>query len=382
MIEKMTSNEEDPEIYYDLLAKKLDSALQGLSPLGTQGKVSATWMEYLHVLVDPEDVKYLIQLPVFPGTLTAKKFAKIIEKSEEDAEIILERLFKSDCVMRVGSTKRRYGIHLPFLIFDIPPLSYPKMPKEKAQKLAELSYKYLVEEEWYRNFEGSSETPLTRVIPVQESIQRRDEILAYEEVEEIIKSARVIGLQKCACRARLDYLGIRKCDIPLESCISVNQGAQYFIDRGHAKQISQEEALKLLKKFNKMGLVHTTENYGEGDHTLICNCCSCCCNLIGGITRWANPRAVAKANFIAIVKDVDNCTQCETCINLCNFKAISLIDDVPTIKDTKCMGCGICVVNCPSHVLELKREEREQIYKNLLELGAKVATETNKEIKF
>ncbi|MHA1267475.1 MAG: 4Fe-4S binding protein [Candidatus Helarchaeota archaeon] len=370
------------EDYYQILAQKLDRSLQGLSPIGTQGKISATWMEYLRVLVDPEDVEYLCQLPVFPGTLTVKRFAKKLKISEEEAKEILERLFRKDYVMRIGTTKHRYGIHMPFLIFDVPPLNYRKMPEEKARKLAELSYKFLIEDEWYRNFEGSPDTPLTRVIPVQESLRPDQKVLPYEQVEEIIKNAKIIGLQPCVCRARLDFMGIRKCDVPLESCISVNQGAQYFIDRGHAKQIDKATALQLLKKFNKLGLVHTTENYREGDHSLICNCCACCCNLLGGITRWKNPRAVARSNFIAFVLNSENCTQCGSCVEKCNFHAISLDDTLPKIDQDRCMGCGICVVNCPADVLTLKRLEREVIYKNLLELGMKVAKETNKEIKF
>ena len=198
----MTSD--DP---YKILAKKLDAALQGLSPLGTIGNVSDTWMEYLKVLLpDPEDVKYLIVLNVFPATMTIKKFAKKINKTVEEAQVIMDRLFQMDAVMTVGTTKKRYGIHLPMGIFDFPPLSYHEMPKEKAKKLAELSYKYLVEEEWYRNFEGSNETPLTRVIPIQESIKSESVITPYEVIEKIIDDARVVALQACVCRLRYDYL--------------------------------------------------------------------------------------------------------------------------------------------------------------------------------
>ncbi|HUX98755.1 MAG TPA: 4Fe-4S binding protein [Candidatus Deferrimicrobium sp.] len=376
------SNNEDIEKYYNILASKLDSTLQGLSPIGTQGNISKTWMDYLHTLVDPSDVKFLIQLPVFPATLTIKQFAKKINASEEEAEPILERLFRRDSVMRVGSTKKHYAIHLPFLIFDVPPLSYDEMPPEKAKKLAELSYKYLVDEDWYKNFEGSPSTPLSRIIPVQESIPVQQEILPYEKVVEIVKTAKTLSLQKCACRTRLDYLGIRKCDHPLESCIGVNQGAQYFIDRGHAREITKEEALRLLKEYNKRGLVHTTENFREGNHTLICNCCSCCCNLIGGITRWENPRAVAKSNFVAEVANPDDCSQCGICVEKCNFQAITLEHAAPTINIEQCMGCGVCVVNCPADVLKLNRSDREVIYKDLIELGLKVAKETNREIKF
>ncbi|NVM55094.1 MAG: 4Fe-4S binding protein [Candidatus Helarchaeota archaeon] len=377
----MSEKNEELERYYEILAKKLDATVFGLSPIGTQGNVSDTWMEYLRVLVDPNDVKYLIQLPVFPGMMKVKKLAKKINKSEEEAATILERLFQNDCVMRIGRKVKRYAIHLPFMIFDVPPLSYEEMPQDKARKLAKLSYKYLVDEEWYRNFEGSPDTPLSRIIPVQESVPIEQNILSHEQVEDIVKNARVLSLQKCACRTRFDFLGIRKCDHPLESCIGVNYGAQYFIDRGHAKQLTKEEALELLKKFNKMGLVHTTDNFAEGGHNLICNCCPCCCSLIGGITRWKNPRAVAKANFIAMVTNPENCTQCGTCEEKCPFHANSLGDKAPEIDSEKCMGCGICVVNCPANVLILRREEREVVYKNLLDLSFKVAKETNRKIR-
>jgi electron transport complex protein RnfB len=376
----MADETSDTEKYYKILAEKLDATLQGLSKAGAQGNISETWMQYLRVLIPPEDVKYLIHLPIFPSTILVPKFAKKIGKTEEEAETILERMFRSDYVMRNGSKVKRYALHLPFLLFDVPPLSYDKMAPEKAKKLAELSMKYLVEEEWYRNFEGSSQTPLTRIIPVQESVPHSQEILPYEQVAKLLEEARVIGLQKCACRARMDYLGIRKCDHPLESCISINDGAEYMISLGLGRQISKEEALQLLKEFNKRGLIHTTENYGEGSHMLICNCCSCCCSLIGGITRWQNPRAVAKANFIASIKAPENCTQCNLCVEKCNFKAITLSDDQPQINEEQCMGCGVCVANCPAEVIELKRVVREVIYNNLVELGLKVAKENDRKI--
>lgn len=371
----------ETEKYYKILAKKLDKSLQGLSKIGTQGNVSKTWMDYLHILVDPRDIKYLIELNVFPNVMSIKKFAKKINKSEEEAFEILDRLIKNDCIMTIGSINKKYGIHLPFLLFDAPPLNYENYPPEKARKLAELSYKYLTEEEWYRNFEGSPETPLSRIIPVQEAVDTTKKILPYEDVLELVKNSDLIALQKCACRTRLEFLGLRKCDYPLESCIALNEGAKYFIDRGLATEISKEEAKELLKKFNKMGLIHTTDNFQEGKHNLICNCCACCCSLIGGITRWNNPRAVAAANFIAEIIDLENCAKCETCIKNCNFKAIVMGDNGPEIDKNKCMGCGVCVVNCPQGVIKLEREEREKIYKNLIELGARVLKETNRDLK-
>ncbi|MHA2181458.1 MAG: 4Fe-4S binding protein, partial [Promethearchaeota archaeon] len=141
------------------------------------------------------------------------------------------------------------------------------------------------------------------------------------------------------------------------------------------REISKEEAKELCKKFNKMGLIHTIENYSDDTHTLLCNCCPCCCNPLGGITQWDKPNSVAAANYVAEVKSADKCEKCETCVEKCIFNAIKLNQEIIEINNEKCMGCGVCVVNCPSEVIDLKRKEKEEIPKTFLDLGFKVGRE-------
>ena len=50
-------------------------------------------------------------------------------------------------------------------------------------------------------------------------------------------------------------------------------------------------------------------------------------------------------------------------------------EDGPEINNEKCMGCGVCVVNCPSGVIDLKRMEKEETAKSFLELGLKIGRE-------
>jgi len=101
---------------------------------------------------------------------------------------------------------------------------------------------------------------------------------------------------------------------------------------------------------------------------------------LAGITQWDNPRAVSAANFIATLNNLENCEKCGTCENLCKFNAIHIVDEVPEIDIKKCMGCGICVVNCPGEVIKLKRLNREHIYTNEIELGLKILKDTNKKL--
>ncbi|MHA1279372.1 MAG: 4Fe-4S binding protein [Candidatus Helarchaeota archaeon] len=367
------------EEYYELLAKKLDKSVVALADRDTQ-KISRTWMEYLRVLVPLDLVKYLIELDLNPKFMSIKRFAKKINKTIEEAAEILETLFDNDCVMKTGSSPNfKYAINLPNTMVSAPPLSLNRYSKEKAENIAKLSYKFIVEERWFRNYEGAPETPLFRVIPVEKAVEVSQQILAYDNVIELIDKAEIISIQECACRARLEFLGIRKCNYPMETCIGLNHGAKYYIDRGLAREISKEEAKEKLKEFNKIGLLHLTENYQDEPHGWICNCCECCCVVCAGLTQWGNPSAVAAANYVASINS-DICEQCETCVELCKFKAIQLDDTGPKIDENLCMGCGVCVVNCPVSAINLKRVDREYICKDQFELGLKILQETDREI--
>jgi len=309
--------------------------------------------------------------------MTLSRFAKRIKKSQDEALRILDRLIDQDCVWKMGSKEPKYSINITPLLHNLPTLRYFEVPEEKAKKLSELSYKNFVENEWYKTYSGSPITQTFRVIPVQESLKTQTLVMPYEDVEEIIDNARYICLAKCMCKTRTEFMGTRECKdkYPLETCMPLNQGAKYYIERGLGKEISKEEAKELCKKFNKMGLIHTTENYSDGIHTLLCNCCPCCCNPLGGITKWDKPHSVAAANYVAEVKSLKRCERCESCVENCIFKAIKLTEEGPKVNTDKCMGCGVCVVNCPSDVIDLKRIESEKMPKDLLELGLKIGRE-------
>lgn len=367
---------EDP---YDILAKKLDSSVPRLSPAGQKGKIPEGWVDYLRVLIDPEDIKYLIKLNVSPNSMTLSRFARKIKKTEDETLRIIERLIDQDCVWKSGSIEPKYAINLTPLLHNLPTVRYFEFSKEKAKKLAELSDKNFVEYEWYKTYSGSPETQLFRVIPVQKALKTETLIMPYDDVEKIIDNARYICLAKCMCKTRTEFLGVRECKdkYPLETCMPLNQAAKFYIDRGLGREISKEEAKILCKEFNKMGLIHTTENFSDGTHTLLCNCCSCCCNPLGGITKWDKPHSVATANYVAEIINAEMCENCGTCESNCIFKAITLNDNIPEIKEDKCMGCGSCVVNCPASIITLRHLERENIPKNLFELGFKIGREMN-----
>lgn len=47
------------------------------------------------------------------------------------------------------------------------------------------------------------------------------------------------------------------------------------------------------------------------------------------------------------------------CINVCEFGAITICNNIAVIDKTKCCGCGKCVEICPKHVLEIRPKSKD-----------------------
>ena len=79
--------------------------------------------------------------------------------------------------------------------------------------------------------------PFTRIIPVGKSVQAgKLQVLAPENVREIIESAGRLAVTPCTCR-----LTMRKCDAPVEVCLQINRGADYTIERGSGREIRRKK---------------------------------------------------------------------------------------------------------------------------------------------
>lgn len=41
------------------------------------------------------------------------------------------------------------------------------------------------------------------------------------------------------------------------------------------------------------------------------------------------------------------------CVNVCEFDALKIVDNIAKIDKEKCVGCGMCVAKCPNHVIKI-----------------------------
>ncbi len=96
--------------------------------------------------------------------------------------------------------------------------------------------------------------PQLRSIPIVESIDYPNEVLAYEQAREIVRKQEKIILADCICRKERHLVG-QGCDKPLETCLIFGGGAYYYERYGMGRQISLDEALAVLDTADQAGLV-------------------------------------------------------------------------------------------------------------------------------
>jgi H+/Na+-translocating ferredoxin:NAD+ oxidoreductase subunit B len=196
-----------------------------------------------------------------------------------------------------------------------------------------------------------------RVIPAQ-SATKTEWILPYDKLRELLMSCNTFRVRDCICRKQQDLVGTRKCQFPLHVELIFYTG-QESSGPPEPPFVTKEEALAVLDKTEKIGLVHTVSNVAEGVY-YVCNCCGCCCGILRGITEFGIEKSVAAANYYSVI-DPAKCQGCGTCIERCQMHAVSAQGDVAVVNRAKCIGCGLCASGCPAGVARLERKAEAEI---------------------
>lgn len=283
---------------------------------------------------------------------------------------MLRKMTDKGLIFRLGKgDEAKYGA-VPFVLG-----SYEFQAKTIDKEFAELFEQYF-QEAFHKGISEGGQ--IMRPVPVNRSVDVSYSVATYEDSREIVKSQKLIAVTDCLCRSQQKLVG-KGCDKPLEVCLMFGAGAQYFLDRGTARRISVDEALKILDISEEAGLVPQPTN--DQNPSAICNCCGCCCGLLRALKKHPHPARIVVSNYYAVV-DPDECTGCETCLERCQMEAVSIGEDDTAVVDLNlCIGCGLCVTTCPTEAihLELKSEDQrlvppERARQTVMEIAKKRGT--------
>lgn len=180
-----------------------------------------------------------------------------------------------------------------------------------------------------------------------------------EECERIFDFATSIVQLPCVCRhfAGTPEVGyclavtVRPVDDVLDEAFA---GYEYDPDVARFQRLSKAEAVDLLRRAEREGLMHSVWTFKTPFIAAICNC-----NLQSGCmamktTLVWDHKTMWKGEYVAAV-DETVCTGCGACVSRCPFSALTLGGRrVAMVDEHACYGCGICRSACRPCAITLR----------------------------
>lgn len=218
----------------------------------------------------------------------------------------------------------------------------------------------------------NSETPFYYAIPCEKEVVADESILPYDDYEAIIKRNTKLAVSPCQCRLRRQVMndfteqaGGKECDHPLETCISTGEEAEYYIENGIGREITQEEALEILKTNVEKGMVIQSA-YTKATE-VICSCHGDCCDILSSYVALGSEGAAAMNQFpqvshYTLEHNEETCIKCGACVPQCPLYAITMDEETgfPAVGN-QCVRCGQCGRVCPTGSRLLVQKPVEEI---------------------
>ncbi len=308
--------------------------------MGFPATESGVELKILKKLFSEEEAELYLNLSLMLETPEA-----VAQRTGRDPEAVgslLERMVDKGQIFRMKKgNEAKYGA-VPFVVG-----SFEYQAKDMDREFAELFEQYFLEA---LGKKGIAQMSPLRTIPVHKSIDHLWPVTPYEDVKKIFETKDRIAVANCICRLQQGLLE-KACDKPQEVCFQFGSHAQFYVDKGMARFITQEEALRIIDKCDEDGLV--PQPFVSQDAGGLCNCCGDCCGILRAIKMDPKPAEKVITNYFAAV-DASACSACETCVSRCQMEAIKVGDDVAVVDRDRCIGCGLCVTTCPSEALSLQ----------------------------
>lgn len=333
-----------PENIYRELRKRIDKL-----SFGFPATDSGIELEILRKLFSEEDAATWLLLT--PRLETSEEIAQRTGQGPEVTADHLHDMAERGLIYRVrkGDTVRYTTIGFMHGIWEF---QLATMDSEFAGMAA----KY-INDEAYRAVLTKATAGFLRTIPVQQSLDATRHVAAFEDASRFLKEAETIVVAECICRKSQDLIG-DGCDKPREVCFMMDSMGEYYLDRGMAREVGVDEAIKILAEAQEAGLVTqpaTSQNPGG-----MCNCCGDCCVVLQALNQHPRPADTVFSNYFAAV-DHEICAGCEICLDRCQTAAISMNeDDQSEIDLIRCIGCGLCVITCPDEALSLVLKPKDR----------------------
>jgi len=307
----------------------------------------------------PEEAEVALGLPVLKPPFEVDEvdiIASRVNKPVDYVQRILDGMAKSGFVVRRSLESGKTGYCFTQGRFGLPQMFFWKGEvKPEIQPIAPMMKNFITSNTTYFKA-GDGVAKMSRYIPVSQSLKSNySTVLPHDVLEELIKKTRRRALVHCACRVLAKTADENhSCGHTVENCIKFNELADFVVENGLGRDISMEEAFQIVRKADEEGLIHYTDNCGDGLKHL-CNCCSCCCWYLYMIKNDLLHRDEVVDVYYIRDTDRGKCIGCGQCVSDCPLELLKMADGFPEVNRDKCLGCGVCYRNCPTQAIMMKK---------------------------
>jgi ferredoxin len=185
------------------------------------------------------------------------------------------------------------------------------------------------------------------------------QVVPMEDVEKVLEICNGIVRAPCVCR-RLTRgkdggfcFGISVNPHKLLGLGVVSDDFWASPESAGLERLTREQAVALLRDFERLGLCHSVWTFGTPFIGGLCNCDRMDC-LAMLYTFRADTKMMFRSEYVARI-DPDLCRGCRTCVKNCQFTAISYsaAADKCEIDEQACWGCGVCRAACQHDAVTL-----------------------------
>ncbi|MBU4318438.1 MAG: 4Fe-4S binding protein [Proteobacteria bacterium] len=286
------------------------------------------------------------------GPFTSVQMAEIMGMNQKECEEILEGMANRGLCRATNKEDSAYYVRAPFMPGILEFIFMSGKATDREKKLAKLIHAYEKACDATAPVNNVTRYPTARVITVDRSINAKDTVHTFDQVQHYIGANDYIAVGTCYCRHTALLRGEDIHGMPANVCMQFGDSAQFAVERLGARKITREEAMEVLKQSEEAGLIHMSQNTADGVG-FICNCDRWHCGVVSQALKSSKPALTMNSGFVPSF-DPDECVACETCIERCPSEALAMgSDDVPEVNNDGCFGCAACATGCSSDAISM-----------------------------
>jgi len=248
-------------------------------PGGFPETQSGAEIDILKRFYTPEQAKITLKVTSLPEPAVA--IARRLKADEKKIEDSLEKMAKEGLLLRVHSPEAPLYAQ-PNFIMGIYEWHVNMIDREIAEKVDQVYDQLLV-----KHWQGKKVKQL-RVVPVDKSIDHKDTVRGYDVIRELVRGTRngPYAVAPCICRVEQLKKG-NEVNRPVETCLLFGMMAEYYIENGIGKELTENELMEKLTECEKASLVPFSTN-----SQIIANMCMCdkdSCQLFRNLRKFEKP---------------------------------------------------------------------------------------------